>query len=41
MLAGALQAEVDAYIALFAAEQDDSGHRLVWRVTVITSRGRC
>jgi transposase-like protein len=31
MLAEALQAEVDAYIAAFAAERDDSGRRLVVR----------
>ncbi len=29
--AEALQAEVDAYIAAFAAERDESGHRLVVR----------
>jgi transposase-like protein len=29
MLAEALQAEVDAYIAAFAAERDENGHRLV------------
>jgi putative transposase len=31
MLAEALQAEVDAYIARFAAERDEHGHRLVVR----------
>src|SRR5258708_29400655 len=31
MLAEALRAEVDAYIAAFAAERDDSGRRLVVR----------
>jgi len=31
MLAGALQAEVDAYIARFADERDDNGRRLVVR----------
>ncbi len=31
MLAEALQAEVDAYIAAFAAERDDDGRRLVVR----------
>src|SRR5260221_8717790 len=31
MLAEALQAEVDAYIAAFAAERDDNGRRLVVR----------
>jgi putative transposase len=31
MLAGALQAEVDAYIARFAGDRDGSGHRLVVR----------
>jgi transposase-like protein len=31
MLAEALQAEVDAYIAQFAAERDEAGHRLVVR----------
>jgi transposase-like protein len=31
MLAGALQAEVDAYIAAHAAEQDENGRRLVVR----------
>jgi transposase-like protein len=31
MLAEALQAEVDAYIAAFAAERDQSGRRLVVR----------
>ena len=31
MLAEALQAEVDAYIAAFAAERDENGHRLVVR----------
>ena len=31
MLAGALQAEVDAYIARFAAERDENGRRLVVR----------
>ena len=31
MLAEALQAEVDAYIARFAAERDGNGHRLVVR----------
>jgi transposase-like protein len=31
MLAEALQAEVDGYIARFAAERDDKGHRLVVR----------
>jgi transposase-like protein len=31
MLAEALQAEVDAYIAAFAAERDESGRRLVVR----------
>jgi transposase-like protein len=31
MLAEALQAEVDAYIARFAAERDESGHHLVVR----------
>ena len=31
MLAEALQAEVDAYIAAHAAERDESGHRLVVR----------
>ncbi len=29
MLAEALQAEVDAYIAAFAAGRDENGHRLV------------
>jgi hypothetical protein len=40
MLAEALQAEVDAYIAAFAAERDESGRRLVVR-TAITGRGKC
>ncbi len=31
MLAGALQAEVDAYITRFAAERDENGHHLVVR----------
>ena len=31
MLAEALQAEVDAYIAAFAAERDENGRRLVVR----------
>src|SRR5215467_7382907 len=31
MLAEALRAEVDAYIARFAGERDDNGHRLVVR----------
>jgi transposase-like protein len=31
MLAEALRAEVDAYIAAFAAERDESGRRLVVR----------
>ena len=31
MLAEALQAEVDAYIAAFAAERDEAGRRLVVR----------
>jgi transposase-like protein len=31
MLAEALQAEVDAYLARFSAERDDNGHRLVVR----------
>jgi transposase-like protein len=31
MLAAALQAEVDAYIAAFANERDEAGHRLVVR----------
>jgi hypothetical protein len=31
MLAEALQAEVDGYIARFAAERDEKGHRLVVR----------
>jgi transposase-like protein len=31
MLAEALQAEVDAYIARFAGERDENGHRLVVR----------
>ena len=31
MLAEALQAEVDAYIAAFAAERDGDGRRLVVR----------
>jgi hypothetical protein len=31
MLAEALQAEVDAYIARFAGERDEHGHRLVHR----------
>ena len=31
MLAEALQAEVDAYIARFVAERDENGHRLVVR----------
>jgi len=31
MLAEALQAEVDAYIAAFTAERDDNGRRLVVR----------
>jgi hypothetical protein len=32
MLAGALQAEVDAYIARFAGERDGEGRRLVVRM---------
>jgi len=40
MLAEALQAEVDAYIAAFAAERDENGRRLVVR-NGLTSRGRC
>jgi putative transposase len=45
MLAAALQAEVDAYIAQFAGERDGNGHRLVVRNgsaeprTVLTSAG--
>jgi hypothetical protein len=35
MLAEALRAEVDAYIAAFAAERDEDGRRLVVR------NGRC
>lgn len=31
MLAEALQAEVDAYIARFTADRDERGHRLVVR----------
>ena len=40
MLAEALQAEVDAYIAAHAAERDGNGRR--WSSAMaITSRGRC
>ena len=39
MLAQALRAEVDAYIAAHAAERGEDGRRLVVR-TAITSRGR-
>ncbi len=31
MLAAALEAEVDAYVASFTEERDDQGHRLVVR----------
>jgi hypothetical protein len=46
MLAEALQAEVDAYIAAFADQRDEHGHRLVVRNgyqqprEVLTSAGR-
>ena len=40
MLAQALQAEVDAYIAAHAAERDENGRRLVVR-NGNASRGRC
>jgi hypothetical protein len=40
MLAKALQAEVDAYIARFAEERDGTGRRLVVR-NAATNRGRC
>ena len=40
MLAEALQAEVDAYIAAHAAERDENGRRLVV-ATAITRAGRC
>ena len=39
MLAEALQAEVDAYIAEFAAERDEMAAGW-WCGTAITSRGR-
>ena len=40
MLAEALRAEVDAYIAAFADERDEHGHR--WAcATATTSLGRC
>jgi hypothetical protein len=39
MLAGALQAEVDAYTAAHAAERAENG-RGWWSATGITSRGR-
>ena len=41
MLAEALQAEVDAYIAPFAGERDEDGRRLVVRNGYHQSRGRC
>jgi putative transposase len=40
MLAEALRAEVDAYVARFAEERDENGRRLVVRMARI-SRGRC
>jgi hypothetical protein len=40
MLAEALRAEVDAYIAQFAAERGEDGRRLVVR-NGYTSPGRC
>jgi hypothetical protein len=40
MLAEALQAEVDACIAAFAAERDENGRRRVVR-TATTRAGRC
>jgi hypothetical protein len=40
MLAEALRAEVDAYIAAFAAERGEDGRRLVVR-NLVTSAGRC
>ena len=41
MLAEALDAEVDAYIAAFAGERDENGRRLVVRNGYHPSRGRC
>ena len=41
MLAEALQAEVDAYIARFADERDENGRRLVVRNGYAISRARC
>ena len=38
MLAEALQAEVDAYIARFADERDENGHRLVVRNGTVPAR---
>jgi hypothetical protein len=35
-----VQAEVDAYIARFAAERDEHGHRVVVP-TATTNHGRC
>ena len=40
MLAEALQAEVDAYIARFAAERDETATDW-WSATATTSAGRC
>jgi hypothetical protein len=37
MLAEALQAEVDAYIAAHAAERDENGHRLAMTFKLIES----
>jgi hypothetical protein len=39
MLAEALHAQVDAYIAAFAAERE--GATAWWSATATTSRGRC
>jgi hypothetical protein len=49
MLAAALEAEVDAYLAAHAAERDEHGRRLVVRngharerrVTTAAARSRC
>ena len=40
-LAEALQAEVDAYLAAFAAERVGHGHRSQSSATATTNRGRC
>ena len=41
MLAEALQAEVDAYVAALAAERDETCAAAWWCGMAITSRGRC